>query len=157
MIQQIQTLISEISNKPTVSGKDLVNKLTSMSNSIESSIDSKSIISIKSGKLTKVDIIKRYDIIYCSILGGIPHYLIVDKVVDDKVYCVCTTSTVKDYLILHEITGDRIFKGNYATNTYFCISLKEAKNSFVRVYEDKREAIQIFNKIKKYYKNMFNF
>jgi hypothetical protein len=158
MIKQIQTLIDSLGNKPSVSGKDLINQLHSISQSIEDSIDSNSMIVVKGGcKLNKVDEIKRYDILYVSVLGGIPHYFMVDKVVDDKVFCVCFTSTLKDYLILHKVTGDRIFKDNFIVNTYYCLSLDEAKNSFVRVYEDKQEAIQVFNKIKKYHKEIFSF
>lgn len=155
MITQIQTLIDSVSSKQTISGKDMVVKLSSLSQSIEASVGSNSLTSVKVVKLNRVECIKRYDLLYVSVLGGVPHYLLVDKVVDDKVYCLCFTSTFKDYLVLHEVTGDRILLGSYVSNVCFCISLTEAKKSFVRTYEDKREAIQIFNKIRKYYKGIF--
>ena len=157
MIPEIQRIINSIGTKTNIGGKDIINQLTGASQLIENSIDSGSLTTIKGGKLHRVDEIKPYDILYISVLGGTPHYLLVHKVdVDnDKAYCLMVTSTKKDYLILHEIEGDRIFKGNYFSNTYFCIPLKEAKVSFVRVYEDKREAVKVFNKLNRYYKTLF--
>ena len=135
----------------------MVAKLTSLSQSIEDSIDTSNLTIIKSSKLTKVNIIKRYDVVYTSVLGGVPHYFMVDKVVGDDVYCVCFSSTFKDNLILHTVLEDRIFENNFVVNTHFTLSLDECKKSFVRVYEDKREALAIFSKIRKYYKSVFNF
>lgn len=157
MIPEIQKLINSIGTRTNISGKEMVNNLMSASQLIENSIDSGSLTVIKGGKLNKVDEIKPYDVLYISVLGGTPHYLLVHKIdIDnDKVYCLMITSKMKDYLILHEIEKDRIFKGNYFSNTYFCISLEEAKMSFVRVYEDKREAVKVFNKINRYYRTLF--
>lgn len=156
MIKEIKTLLEELPKKPTFSNKEIISKLQSLNNAIEESMGSDgSLVSIKGGKVNKVDEIKRYDIVYISVLGGIPHYLMVDKVIDEKVYCVCFSSTKKDYLILHEVENDRILSGSYVTNIYFCLSLDECKKSFIRVYEDKREALKIFNKIKSYYKTVF--
>jgi len=157
MIPEIQRIINSIGNKTNIGGKDIINQLTGASQLIENSIDSGSLTVVKGGKLNKVDEIKPYDVIYTSVLGGTPHYLLVHKidVANDKVHCLMITSKMKDYLILHEIEGDRIFKGNYFSNTYFCLSLEEAKSSFVRVYEDKREAARVFNKINRYYRTLF--
>ena len=156
MIPQIQSYIDSISNKQQIQAKDIISNLKSISQSIEDSKDSGSLISVKGGKLLKVDEIKRYDVVYVSMLAGVPHYFLVDKVVDDKVYCLCLTSTFKDYLVLHEVAGDRTFIGSYISNTYYCLSLEECKKSFVRTYEDKREALLVFNRVKRYYKDVFN-
>lgn len=155
MLQQIQKLIESSPKGQQISHKDFVSKLQSLSQSIENSIDQSALVSVRGGKLNVVNEIKRYDLVYVSMLGGIPHYFMVHKVVDDKVYCVCFTSTVKNFLLMHKVTGDRLFKDTYVTNTYYCLSLEECKKSFVRVYEDKREAVLIFNKINRYYKSLF--
>lgn len=156
MIKEIKQLLEELPKKPTYSSKEMLSKIQALSSAIESSMENDgSLVVLKGGKTHKVDELKRYDIVYISVLGGIPHYLMVDKVIDEKVYCVCFSSTKKDYLILHEVEKDRILYGSYVTNTYFCLSLDECKKNFIRVYEDKREALKIFNKIKSYYKTIF--
>lgn len=98
-------------------------------------------------KITTVDILKKYDIIYISVAGSIPHYFMVYKCIENIVYGVIITSKDKDFVI-HEITHDRFFKGNYASNLFSTVSLDIAINSFNRVYESKKEADIIFNKIK---------
>lgn len=156
MIQEIKILLEELPKKPTFSNKEVVSKLQALNSAMEQSMEKDgTLVVLKGGKINKVDQIKRYDIVYISVLGGIPHYLMVDKVIDDKVYCVCFSSTKKDYFILHEVENDRILSGSYVTNIYFCLSLDECKKNFIRVYEDKREALRIFNKIKSYYKTIF--
>ena len=156
MIQQIQKLIDSLSKGQQISYNTFVSKLQSVNQSIEDSMADGSLVTVRGSKLNAVDEIKKYDIVYVSILGGIPHYFMVHKVVDDKVYCVCFTTTVKDYLLLHKVVNDRLFNDSYVVNTYYCLSLAECKKSFVRVYEDKREATLIFNKITRYYKTLFN-
>jgi len=156
MLHPIQTLINSFENKPTISGKEIKVKLHELSQKIESGLDKSSLVVVNgTGKTITVDEIKPHDVIYTSMLGGIPHYLLVHKIVEDKVFCLMFTSTHKDYLILHEVKNDRMFKGNYITNTYFSITLSEAKKCFVRCYEDKKESNIVFRKLTTYYKNLF--
>jgi hypothetical protein len=155
MIEQIDKLIKSFEGKTSLSSKEMTSKLTSLSHSIEKSIDDGCLININSSKKIEVDEIKTYDIIYMSVLGGVPHYLLVHKVEDDKVYCLVLTSTYKEHIILCQIENDRTFKGNYVSNSYFCLPLEDAKKSFIRTYEDKREAVRMFNKLSAYYKKLF--
>lgn len=164
MLKSINDKIVEIRNnqqkKPTYNVVQVVELFQSLNNGIEKELelDDKliSVPPISSGKLNKVDVIKRYDVIYVSILAGVPHYMIVDKVVDESVYCLLVTSKLKEHVVLEEIKFDRIFAGNFISNIYITVSLEEAKKSFVRVYEDKAEAYRFFAKIEKYYKKLFN-
>lgn len=164
MLKSINDKIVEVRNnqqkKPTYNVTQVVELFQAVNNNIEKELELEdkiiNIPPISSGRLNKVDVIKRYDVIYASILGGIPHFMIVDKVVDETVYCILVTSKLKEHVVLEEIKFDRIFVGNFISNIYITVSLEEAKKSFVRVYEDKAEAYRFFVKIEKYYKKLFN-
>lgn len=164
MLQIVEEKVANIKNnmvkKSSFSAQQCIDEILEVGAKIENSLDRDGMLfniapGSAKGRLNKVDEIKRYDVLYISILGGIPHYMIVDRVFEDGVYCLVVTSKFKEHLILDEIKGDRIFNGNFVTNTYMPISMEEAKKSFVRVYEDKAEAYRFFQKVKKYYKQLF--
>ncbi len=119
MIKLIQELITSFDGKPTISTKEFKDKLNTLSQKLEKEINENSLVVVEGcSKLNNVDEIKPYDIIYVSLFGGIPHYILVHKIIDDKVYGLVLTSKHKDYLILHKVTEDRIFKDNFVSNTY---------------------------------------
>jgi hypothetical protein len=156
MIQEIKNTIDLFEVKTSWGTKEIKVKLEQLAQKLETSINENSLIVTQGcSKLIKVDEVKPHDILYVSVLGGVPHYLLVHKIVDDKVFCLMLTSTVKDYLLLHQVKNDRMFKNNYITNTYFSISLAEAKKSFTRVFEDKKESALAFKKLIAYYKKLF--
>lgn len=157
MIPQISSFIKEIPSKPTWGNKELITKLTAIDQSLSDSLkgDGKVIVTT-AGKKAKVDVIKKYDILYVVLLG-IPHYLLVYKVTEDTVYGLNFTSKERAHHTIHEIKNDRYFAGSFATNSYLGVSLDEAKDSFVRVFESKSEANLIFNKLKEHFRTSFNF
>ena len=142
--EKIATIKGNANKKPSFSVQQCVDELIALGHKVETDLDNDGLVfsipaNAAKGKLNRVEEIKRYDVLYVSILGGIPHYLIVDRVFDDVVYCLVITSKFKEHLILDTIKGDRIFNGGFVTNSY----------------EDKTEAYRFFQKIKKYYKQLF--
>lgn len=155
MIEQVDTLIKEISTKPTWSAKEILPKLHATSQLIENQLSkTDKLISVFSSKKHNVLNIKKYDMLYLALVG-MPHYFLVHKVVRGIVYGIIFTSTEKKPFCIHEITKDRTFLGNYATNTYMSVTLEEALKSFVRVFECKAEADEIFNKVTDQYRHLF--
>ena len=155
MIAQIDDLIKGLGSKPTWSAKELLPKLHSVSSQLESQLASAGqLVNVVSGKKNKVQTIKKYDILYLPLVG-IPHYFMVHKVVDQIVYGILFTSTDKPAFCIHEIKKDRIFEGSFATNSYLSVELSEAKSSFIRTYESKAEADEIFGKISQHYQTLF--
>lgn len=157
MLQQIESLIAEVNSKPSWGAKELLPKLQSTSQKIEEQLqaEGKLIQVASSKKKTKVKVIKKYDVLYLP-LTGLPHYFLVHKVEKDVVYGIIFTSTNKPEHCIHEIVEDRVLEGSFATCTYFSVSLPEALDSFIRVYESKKEADEIFTKLRAHYKSVFN-
>jgi hypothetical protein len=154
MLPQIQSLIDEIATKPNWGTRELVPKVTSMGQSISQQMKNNGTATIvESSKKTRVELIKKYDILYLSLVG-IPHYFLVHQIDGDVVYGVIFSSKNKLSHSIHEITNDRFFVGTYGTNSYLPVSLEEAKESFVRVFESRSEADVIFKKVKDHFKNV---
>jgi len=86
---------------------------------------------------------------------GVPHYFLVHKVIDQVVYGIVFTSTNKPAFCIHEVKKDRILEGSFATNSYLSISLDQALNSYIRTYETKSEANEIFSKVTAHFKVLF--
>lgn len=157
MLEQVESIIKEFSSKPTWGQKEIAAKLTSLGYSITNQLkDDGKLIAIRSSKKMKVETIKKYDILYLAIMG-FPHYFLVHKIVEDTVYGIVFSSKSHINHSLHEIQHDRFFLGNYATNGYFGISVEEAKTAFVRVFESRKEADEIFTKVKTHFKDVFGF
>jgi hypothetical protein len=156
MLHQIEKLITEIGSKPSWGTKELMPKIQSASQLIEDQLQTEGkIVSIISRKKNKVKAIKKYDVLYLPLIG-IPHYFLVHKIETDIVYGVIFTSTNKPEHFLCEVVEDRILEGSFVTTAYLSVSLDEALESFIRVYESKKEADEIFTKIKLHYKTLFN-
>ena len=160
MIAEIVELQNTFKSKPTWSSKELMNKCQSLSDKLSKVLgEDGKLVNIKGSgipKLSFVNYIKKYDIVYVSVLGGMPHYYLVWKSDDKKVIGLCITSTYKESNHLHTIKNDRIFCGNYISNTLLAIELDDAKVTFVRTFEDKREAGRIFKKVTNFYNAMLN-
>lgn len=160
MIKEIQELVNTFSGKPTWSSKELKSKMQSVSDKLANALENEGkLINIQGSglpKMTTVNTLKKYDIVYVSLLGGMPHYYIIYKVDDKRACGLCVTSTFKESNWLHTIKNDRIFMGNFVSNTLLSIELAEAKSSFVRTFEDKREAGRIFKKMTKFYETLLN-
>jgi hypothetical protein len=158
MIQQVDTLIKEINTKPSWGSKELVPKVQAMAQSIENqlSTEGKLVNFTGTSKKAKVKIVRKYDVLYLPTVG-VPHYFLVHRVEQDTVYGVIFTSTNKPEHFIHEVKFDRILEGSFATCTYFSVSLVESLESFIRTYESKKEADEIFTKVKAHYKALFNF
>jgi hypothetical protein len=155
MIHEIEKFIKgELSSKPTWSSKELTAKLQSISTKLSEVLeDEGKIVSVSSSKRHTVSVLKKYDIIYVSAIG-VPHYFMVHRVVGEIVYGVIFTTKTHDHFFLHIVKGDRIF-GNVVSNTYLSISKELALKSYIRVYEDKKEAEEIFRKLKDHYRTLF--
>jgi len=158
MIQQVDALIKDINTKPNWSAKELAPKLQSLSHQLENQLqaDGKVVNFTGASKKSKVKVIRKYDLLYLAIVG-VPHYFLIHKIDRDTVFGIIFTSTNKPEHCIHEVLEDRILEGSFATCTYFTVSLAEAMDSFIRVYESKKEADDIFVKVKAHYKTVFNF
>ena len=158
MIQQIDVLIKDINTKPNWSAKELAPKLQSLSHHLENQLQTEGKVVNFTGasKKSKVKVIRKYDLLYLAIVG-VPHYFLIHKIDRDTVFGIIFTSTNKPEHCIHEVMEDRILEGSFATCTYFTVSLAEAMDSFIRVYESKKEADDIFVKVKAHYKTVFNF
>jgi len=157
MIHEIEKFIKgELASKPTWSSKELTTKLQSISNKITETLeDEGKIVSVSSSKKYTVSVLKKYDIVYVSAIG-VPHYFMVHRIVGEIVYGVIFTTKTHDHFFLHTVKGDRIFEGNVVSNTYLSISKDLALKSYIRVYEDKKEAEEIFRKLKAHYRTLFS-
>lgn len=154
MLPQIQSLIDEIGTKPNWGSRELIPKVTSIGQSISQDLKNNGTATIlSSSKKTKVEVIKKYDILYLTLIG-VPHYFLVHQVDGDMVYGIIFSSKNKPSHSIHEITNDRFFVGSYGTNSYFPVPLEEAKEAFVRVFESRTEADVIFKKVKDHFKNV---
>jgi hypothetical protein len=155
MLTQIESLIKELANKPTWSAKELIPKLESTSVKISSELEtSGKILNVTSSKKKKVGYIKKYDILYLPLVG-FPHYFMVHKIIDENVYGIIFTTNEKPAITIHLVEHDRNLMGSYASSTYFCVSMNEAKDSFIRIYENKAEADMIFKKVSILYRKLF--
>lgn len=155
MIKQIDDLVKDLGSKPTWSAKELLPKLQSVSSQLETQLNAGGqIVNVIGGKKTKVQVIKKYDVLYVPAVG-VPHYFLVHKVVNQVVYGIIFTSTDKPAFCIHEVKKDRTLEGSFATNSYLSVDLPQALNSFIRVYESKTEADQIFAKVLEHYHELF--
>lgn len=107
------------------------------------------------GKKSVVDEIKKYDVLYVSLVGSV-HYFIVMRTTEDLAYGILLSSKDNSNFAIHKIEKDRYFKDSFATTTYHSVPMDIAKKSFVRVYENKGEADTIFKIVKEFYKKTFN-
>ncbi len=157
MMKQIDNLILSVQTKPTWSSKELVSILNPIKQSIIDQLknEEKVIINEVPSKKMSVAEVKKYDVIYANTMG-IPHYMLVHRVKDGIVYGIIFSSKDKAFHNIHHITKDRHFAGSYATNSYLAVPEEDAKEKFIRVYEDRKEADLIFRLIKEYYKKMLN-
>lgn len=155
MIQQLEDLSKHIATKPTWSAKDLVSKIQGLNAKMANALaDSGQLINIVGGKTHKVASVKKYDVLYVPAMG-VPHYFLVHRVIDQVVYGIVFTSTNKPSFCIHEVKKDRILEGSFATNSYLSISLDQALNSYIRTYETKSEANEIFSKAIAHFKTLF--
>jgi hypothetical protein len=156
-MKQIDNLILSVQTKPTWSSKELVAILNPMKQSIVDQLKSedKVIINEVPNKKMTVSDIKKYDVIYANTMG-MPHYMLVHKVKDGVVHGVIFSSKDKAFHNIHPVAKDRHFTGSYATNSYLAVLEEDAKDKFVRVYENRKEADLIFRLIKEYYKKVLN-
>lgn len=155
MIKQLDDLLKDLGTKPTWSAKELMPKVQSVSQQITDQLnDTGQVVNMTSGKKTKVSVIKKYDVLYVGAIG-IPHYFLVHKIIDQVVYGIIFTSAHKPAFCVHEVKLDRTFEGSFATNTYLAIDLDQAMNSFIRIYESKTEADEIFRKVSAHYLSIF--
>jgi hypothetical protein len=155
MIRQLEDLIRELGAKPTWSAKELIPKIQSTSQLLADQLkDGGQLVNMTSAKKIKVSSIRKYDIVYVGVIG-IPHYFLVHKVVDQVVYGVVFTSSHKPAFCIHEVKEDRSMEGSFVTNAYLSIDLDVAMESFIRIFESKREADEIFRKISTHYLTLF--
>ena len=157
MIKELVTFAGEIGCKPTWSSKELQPKLQGLNSKIELRLKEEGqVVNISTPKKYRVEEIKKYDVLYINSIGT-AHYFLVHRIIEDKVYGRYFSTKEKPTFTIQKIEKDRIFASteSFATNTYLCIDIEEAKCSFVRVYESKKEADQIFKKMIEHYKNLF--
>lgn len=109
----------------------------------------------KQKKILKISSLQKYDLVYLSLYGGVPHYILVEKVKDDKVFGIVLSSK-EGIHNLKPIEKDRVLKGGWFSNTYCLLDLQTALEKFVRVYENKSEANQVFRMIKQTYHPLFS-
>ena len=103
----------------------------------------------------KVEYIKKYDVIYTQHLNITNHYALVYKVTIDAVYALVITSKEKVFCF-HLIENDRYFKPGYISESLIKIPIEQAKENFVRVWENRKEADVIFAKYKAGVKALLN-
>lgn len=158
MIPQIEKLLTQLSTKTSWGVAELTTiiKAAEQSLATQMSKDEQVIVAPAAAKKIKTDTIKKYDILYMPIVG-MPHYFLVHRVTEDKVYGVLLSSKNKAHHTLQKLECDRFFIQNegYASNSYLAVDLAEAKDCFIRVYESRQEADNIFKGIKQHYKELF--
>lgn len=155
MIKQVDDLVKDLGSKPTWSAKELLPKLQSLSSQIENQLaGGGQIVNVVGGKKTKVNVIKKYDVLYVPVVG-VPHYFLVHKIVNQVVHGIIFTSTNKPEFCIHEVKKDRNLEGSFATNTYMSVDLAKAMDNFIRVYESKAEADLIFSLVTEHYRDLF--
>jgi len=147
MNQKFQDFVSYIGTKPQFNSNELRGKLREVAESFKQG--EKMVEKHKS-----VTEIKKYDILHYPIFGY-AHYVLVHKVTEDKIYGFSLTSQEKCFCI-HKIEKDRFFNDSFVTSTYVCELLENVKDKFIRVYESKAEANEIFRKAKLWYKENLN-
>lgn len=108
----------------------------------------------KSKKKNKVQKLQKYDLIYLSLYGGVPHYILVEKVIGNKVFGIGFTSSEGEHNS-KIVEKDRLLKGSWFSDAYCIVSLETALSSFVRVYENKTEANLVFKQVKQNYNGLF--
>jgi hypothetical protein len=144
-MKELGDLISFLGTKSSHNSKEILDRVKI----IKAKLDTLLVPESEKRK-SLVGIIKKYDVLYINTIG-ITHYVLVHKVKDDKVYGVILSSTEAHHNVL-KIKNDRFFVGAFATHTYISYPLDECIKRFSRVYENKREADEIFREVKKYYK-----
>lgn len=155
-MEKLMALLKKLDTKPQWGSKELKVELTTAIQSAVSILNNEGKINVSStGKMVSVDKIKKYDILYLSLVGS-PHYILIHKVTEDQVFGVVLSSKDKAHSI-HLIKQDRFFAGGYATHSYLSSDIASAKGAFVRVYENRQEADEIFRKVKQHYQNVFKF
>lgn len=105
-------------------------------------------------KLHRIEKLQKYDLVYLPLYGSVPHYILIEKVIGNKVFGIGLISTEAIHT-LKPIEKDRILKGGYFSNTYCVLNLDTALATFVRVYENKSEANQVFRMVKQSYNELF--
>ena len=158
MLELIEKFKSLIGTKTSWGSKELLDKIDKLKQSItdKARTDGNLQVVVTGGKKVTVEEIKKYDVVYLPLIG-MPHYMLVHKVISETVYGVVFSSKDKESHFIHTIKEDRYFIGSYASNAYLAASLAECKDSFVRVFESRKEADVIFNKVKDYFKNTLKF
>lgn len=108
----------------------------------------------KTKKTNKVQKLQKYDLVYMSVYGGMPHYILVERIVQNKVFGIALSST-EGLHNLKPIEKDRMLSGGWFSNSYCLLDLQTALEKFVRVYENKSEANQVFRMVKQSYNELF--
>lgn len=155
MLPNFEKFTKELASKPSWGAKELTSKIQKISNEIEAELEETGkVISVTSAKKNRVTALKKYDILYLPLVG-IPHYFMVHRIVEKKVYGIIFSSKDKHTYTLHEVEKDRVLAGSFASTAYLCVDLEEAKKSFIRTYEDKKEGNLIFKKVISHYQQLF--
>jgi len=154
MLSKIHELQKQLETRVHWDTTELTSKLQSLDHAITEQIrnDAPEIGNVVG--TIEVDEVKKYDIVRVRTFGSI-HFVIVYKVIDDDVYGAVITSKIGTHNV-HIIEKDRRFKCGYASISHVSFPLEEAKKSFFRVYENKKEADVIFKKIKDNLKQVYN-
>lgn len=154
MNELFNELRNELQTKKNWTNNEITAKVFNVRDKLKSELDKNGQISAPIlPRCSTVDKLKKYDIVYMKTFGT-THYILVYKVKDNKVYGVAITSNEK--ATIHKIGRDRIFHDNYIGKSIVEYDHNEAKENFVRIYEDKREADAIFRQLKFYHKTIFN-
>lgn len=99
--------------------------------------------------------IKRYDVVYATAGGTIPHHQVVFKVGNGIAYCLSITSKATSFSDKFIITKNRVFNGSYFTTTISMLDLELAKKSFVFVYSEGRKEFDAYiREMKEFYINL---
>jgi hypothetical protein len=144
-MELLNSFARELNNKPTWSSKELIPRIHSITGKLIHELSQSGKID-SVGKKVPTNTIKKYDVVYVGIEGA-PHYVLIYRVSQEVAIGVMFSSKDKAHSI-HQINEDRRFAGGYACNNLVTISLDEAFDNFVRVFESKREANIIFDKVK---------
>lgn len=112
-------------------------------------------IGMPNSRKFEVHELKKYDVIYATSGGVMPHHHVVFKINNGIAYCLTITSKKTSFSDRFIITKNRVFTGGYFTTTIEMIDLELAKKSFVFVYSEGRKEFDNYVKeMKEFYMNL---
>ena len=153
MTEHFNKIYKDINNQGASIGKHyIIGRVQTLEDALKNAVSNGVSIEPCYKKMRRVEDLRKFDILYCLTMG-VPHYVMVCNITEEHAIVLILSSKDKSHS-LHEVKGDRGFEGSFFTNSLLTIPIEDAKDRFVRTYEDKKEARVVIRKLKKYYREV---